>query len=241
MKNILLLIFLITFQIGNALAHALWLETNPNGQKCKKQQVHVYFGEYSYGIKEKPGEEAFEKVKNFKLWLVDPKGKKTELTTSATDSCFTAFFTPEKDGLYTIILDNNEIEVIDFTKYNFGIFKTHYHSVAKVLVGKSRENSTFSENPDGISLVDKSENAGETSIQVLYKGEPLAESEVEICLPDQWKKELKTDAEGMISFKTPWKATYLVEATIKEEVPGKYKDQDYEFVWHCGTYAINAK
>lgn len=243
MKNISVFIVIIGLAVltKHTSAHAIWLETKSSGIRDKEHQVHIYYGEYSYGIKEKPTGEAFEKVKNFKLWLVDPKGNKTVLNAAATDSCYSAFFTPDQDGLYAIMLYNNEIEVIDYTQYNFGIFKTHYHAVAKVMVGKASENSMAAENSTGLAIVDKSTTTREVNLCILYNDKPLADCEVEIFLPEQWKKSMKTDENGRISFKTPWKATYLVEATRKEEVPGTYNGQDYEFIWHCVTYAILSK
>lgn len=243
MKKISVLLFITGLAIltNHLSAHALWLETEPFGTKDKEHQIHIFYGEYSYGIKEKSSGEAFEKVKNFKLWLVAPNGKKTMLNAITTDSCFTASFIPQKEGLYTVVLDNNEIEVLDYTQYNFGIFKTHYHSVAKIQIGQAPGSSMLAENSNGLAIIDKSDSSREVNLQVLYMDKALTDCEVEISLPDQWKKIVKTDDNGMVSFKTPWKAHYLIEVTKKEEVPGTYRDKDYEFVWHCVTYFIKAK
>jgi len=29
-----------------------------------------------------------------------------------------------------------------------------------------------------------------------------------------------------------------VETTTKEEIPGTYNGEEYEFIWHCATYCI---
>ncbi|MEM7380145.1 MAG: DUF4198 domain-containing protein, partial [Bacteroidota bacterium] len=79
----------------------------------------------------------------------------------------------------------------------------------------------------------------ETKLQVLYKGKPLSGSEVKVFVSDQWSKTLETDDEGFVSFSRPWDTRYIVEATFKEEVPGTYKGEKYDFIWHCVTHFLN--
>ncbi len=74
---------------------------------------------------------------------------------------------------------------------------------------------------------------------VLFKSKPLADQEVVIYISDLWSKKLTTDENGEVRFKLPWdKTLYTVETTYNEDVPGKYEGRDYDFIWHCATYAI---
>lgn len=243
MKNYkILFTFLLTLLAGSSsFAHYLWLETAETGKKNKEHVVKVYFGEYTYGVIEDPSGENYENVKNFSLWVISPSGKKTPITTSVKDNAFQGTFTPKEDGTYTVVLNNNEIDVIDYTQYDFGIFKTHYHSTAKVVVG-DKNAPTAADNNAGLVVVNASDKQATQNssvvLQVLYKGEPLAEQEVDIYVSDLWSKKLTTDKEGKVSFTLPWKTKYTVETTKKEEVPGSYKGEDYEFIWHCATYCI---
>ncbi|UII29630.1 DUF4198 domain-containing protein [Fulvivirga ulvae] len=241
MKKLLLILSFLLIAVLQASAHYLWLETAETGKKNKEHVVKVFFGEYTYGVIEDPNGENYENVKNFSLWVISPSGKKTPITTSVKDNAFQGTFIPKEDGTYTVVLNNNEIDVIDYTQYDFGIFKTHYHSTAKVVVG-DKVTPTAADNNAGLVVVNASDKqAGENSpvvLQVLYKGEPLADQEVDIYVSDLWSKKLTTDKEGKVSFSLPWKTKYTVETTKKEEVPGSYKGEDYEFIWHCATYCI---
>ncbi len=232
-KAITLALFLLT--ANSLFAHYLWIETNPKGELNKEQEIRVYYGEYTYGVVEKVNGEAFPKVKDFTLWVIDPSGHKIELQTEASESFYTAKFTPSVNGTYTVLLNNDKIDVIDYTKYDFGIFKTHYHSVAKIQVGDPVK-ETIASNENGITLKDISESKEEIKLHVFFKGKPLPNNELKVFVADQWSKTLETDENGMVSFKLPWKTKYIVETTIKEEVPGKYNGKDYEFTWHCVTY-----
>ncbi|MEL4308025.1 DUF4198 domain-containing protein [Joostella sp. CR20] len=233
------LITFIAFLLISAptFAHYLWIETNTNGEVGKQQEVKVHFGEYTYGVIEEVNGDAFKNVNKFTLWLVSPSGEKTPLETSAKENYYAAAFTPKEKGTYTILLNNNEIDVIDYTQYDFGIFKTHYHAVANVNVG-NKTNDTATQNAEGITVKRISNNGEEVKLQVLYKDAPLAKNEVQVYVADQWSKTLHTDEEGYISFKKPWETKYILETTYKEEVPGTYNGEDYQFVWHCVTYCM---
>lgn len=240
MKKIILSICSIFLITASSFAHYLWIETNSNGIINKEQEIKVYFGEYTYGVIENVNGEAFLKVNNFTLWVVDPLGNKTQLKTKAEDTFYKANFTPIYNGTYTILLNNNQIDVIDYTQYDFGIFKTHYHSVAKVQVGKTK-NETYNLNENGISVKDVSTSTDEVKLQVLYKNEVLIKNEVKIYVQDLWSKTLESDANGIITFKLPFKTKYILETTKKEEIPGNYNGENYEFIWHCVTYTIPTK
>lgn len=240
MKKILFTIFGLIMCITTSKAHYLWIETNTIGTLNQEQEVRVYFGEYTYGIIEDVQSEAFNNVQEFSLWISDPLGNKTELKTSAEKKYYKAIFKPNMEGTYTVFLDNNRIKVMDYTQYDFGIFKTHYHAVAKVQVGNQLSN-TIAFNKDGLSIKNLSTNQQEVILQVLYKNAVLPKSEVTIAIDDLWTKKLTTNEEGILSFNLPWPTKYIVEATYKEEVPGIYNNEKYQFIWHCATYTIPSK
>lgn len=241
MNRIVSFSIVFLFRVLSAHAHYLWIETNPTSKIGKAQEVRVYFGEYTWDLRETPGGERFEPMKAFRVWVVSPSGKKTDLAFKQANNCYTSAFIPEEKGTYTLLLNNDEIEVIDYTEYDFGIFKTHYHSVAKVTVGDVL-NETVAENPNGLSLVDLSTQpfgAGkELTFKVLYKGEPLVKGELDIYVADQWSKKLYTDENGMVTLTLPWATKYVIEASKKEEVPGEYNGKPYQFIYHCVTYCI---
>lgn len=238
-----LLLFVLLFVSANSFAHFMWVETSPIGKINKKQEVKVFFGEYTYGLQEKVAEEAFGKMKNFEVWVISPSGEKTKLQMTPGELSYNGSFEPKANGTYTVALNNNNIDVIDYTQYDFGIFKTHYHSTAKVEVGGTPA-ETAAVNPDGLTLVDITKkvhaNDGEATFKVLYKGQPIKDQEVTVFIDNQWSKKVYTDKDGIIKFGLPWGVKYVMEATKKEEVPGKFNGKDYQFIWHCATYCIPA-
>lgn len=237
MKKLISTAAFILFATVQTFAHYLWIETSAYGKIGQQQEVKVFFGEYTYGEIEAVNGEAFPKVKDFTLWLVDVNGTRSQLTVSAKEDHYLGYFTPAQKGIYTVVLNNDAIDVIDYTQYDFGIFKTHYNSIAKVQIGKV-SGKTAAINDKGITVKDVSENTGEVKLQVLYKNQPLAKNELKIYVADLWSKTLETDEKGIVTFKKPWDTKYIVETTYEERVPGTYKGETYEFIWHCGTYCI---
>lgn len=240
MKKLTLIVSFILVALQSS-AHYMWLETASTGKLNRAHAVKVLFGEYTYGVIEKPGEEHFKAVEQFKVWVITPSGKKIEVETAPTAGAYEGKFLPTEKGTYTVILNNNEIGVIDYTQYDFGIFKTHYHATGRVVVGDEISSSKAA-NPDGLAILDVSEKfparGTEVSLKVLYKGEPIKDAEVVIYVADLWSKKLDTDEAGLIKFNLPWETKYMLEVTTKEEVPGTYKGEDYQFIWHCATYSV---
>ena len=237
MKKSIITIILLVFVATQSFAHYLWIETNPSGKIDQEQVVKVFYGEYTYGVIEKVNGDAFPKVKDFTLWIVDANGVKKQLKVTAKENHYLAHFTPKKNGTYTVVLDNDKIDVIDYTQYDFGIFKTHYNSSAKIQVGE-KISETIANNKNGITIKDISKTVDEIKLQVLYKGKALKENEVKIYVADLWSKTLYSDKDGFISFKLPWKSKYILETTFNEKVPGKFRGKEYQFIWHCATYCI---
>lgn len=235
-KSILTILFVVAVSV-QSFAHYLWIETAPTGTLNQEQEIKVFFGEYTYGLIEKVNEEAFSTVRNFTLWVLDSDGKKTTLKVTAKENYYVAYFTPTLNGTYTVLLNNDSIGVIDYTEYDFGIFKTHYHSVATFLVGATAT-ETLVQNDKGIALKYGTTTSDKVKLQVIYKNKALAKNEVKVYVSDLWSKTLETDEDGFISFKLPWKTKYIVETTVKEEVSGSYKGKAYEFIWHCATTCI---
>ncbi|QTE22610.1 DUF4198 domain-containing protein [Polaribacter cellanae] len=241
-KNIIsLVLFLATTPL---FAHYIWIETAPVGKQHTEHFIKVRFGEYTYGVLEKTDGDAFKSVSKFTLWVMSPSGKKTPLKVSAKEDFYAASFIPTEDGTYTIALDNKNIKVLDYTKYDYGIFKGQYHAKAKVVVGNTLSNFNKT-NTTGIEIIDLTDQefSKESTVllQVLFNGEPLKENELSVFVADLWSKKLKTDKEGKVTFKLPWETKYIVETIFEEKVPGTFKGLDYDFIWHCATYCISLK
>lgn len=232
---------ILFFTINQIFAHYIWIETNAIGTINSTHNLKIRFGEFSDGVFEKVNSENFKSVADFKMWLIDPAGKKTLLQVNAKNDYYAASFTPKTNGTYTLVLDNKNMKVLDFTKYDYTTFKPQYHAKARVVIGFNSKNTTKT-NPDSIEIIDLTSKNYKVNKEVIllvqYKQKPLIKSEVKLFIADNWTKTLTTDKEGKVSFKLPWKTTYTIETTYEEKTPGTYQGRDYKLVWHCATYCI---
>ncbi len=239
-KSILTILLLFVFT--PIFAHYIWIETTPIGTLNNEHSIKIRFGEYTHGVIEKVNGKSFSSVKDFSVWVIAPNGTKTALQVTPQLNYYKAVFTPTEKGTYTIALDNKKMNVLDFTKYNYTIFKPQYHAKAKVIVGDVVANQKET-NSDSIEIVDISKTPftqnSKVILKVLYKGKPLAKNEVSIFVQDGWTKKATTNKNGEITFKLPFKTTYTLETTFEEKTPGKFKGKDYKLIWHCATYCIN--
>ena len=120
-------LFLMLFAAPQLFAHALWIETKATGTKGKAQEISVYFGEFSDNDITK-ADKWFSDLKDFSLILVSPSKKETKLTSKALDNKYQAFFTPDEDGVYTVVMHHKVKDV-------YGTMVLDYNSSATVVVG----------------------------------------------------------------------------------------------------------
>ncbi|WP_282084937.1 DUF4198 domain-containing protein [Aquimarina algiphila] len=239
MKRTLKIALLLLLISTKSFAHFFWIETNTKGTINKEHEVRIYFGEFGSNVVEKTNGEVFQDAKHFIVWVIDQKGNKTELKTTATESYYTGKFIPKLEGTYSIILDNKKYKVLDYTKYDYGIFRPQYHSITKVEIGNNIQHKTAAVNPESITIIDLSSEKEKVKIQVLFKEQPLAEAEVTVFMKDNWSKKINTDKNGMIVFNLPFKTRYVIEATHEDKVPGSYNGLKYQFTWHCAVLTVN--
>ena len=68
MKTLKILgLFILLLLAKPAFAHYLWIETVATGKQNQKQEVRVYFGEYTYGVIEEVAGDAFKGVSDFNI------------------------------------------------------------------------------------------------------------------------------------------------------------------------------
>ncbi|WP_233899942.1 DUF4198 domain-containing protein [Tenacibaculum piscium] len=241
MKNsIVTLIFLFSF--SSVFAHYVWIETAQKGVLNEEHSIKIRFGEYTQGLVEKTNSTAFKNLKDFTLWVITPQGTKEVLDTFIKDDYYLAKYTPTQNGTYTIAFDTKEIKVLDYTMYDYTIFKPQYHAKSKFYVG-DKLSVIKKTNTESIEIIDQTTTPfslnSKVELKVLYKGKPLINNEISLFMKDSWLKKLKTDKFGIVSFNLPFQTKYTLETTFEEKVAGIFKGKEYQLIWHCATYCID--
>ncbi|WP_343701262.1 DUF4198 domain-containing protein [Chitinophaga sp.] len=214
-------------------AHALWIETSPTGKKGQPQEVRVFWGEFA-DKDISPLDKWFSDTKSYKLSVITPDKKVIPLTSAPGTDHYKAFFTPESDGVYTVVMIHSVKDLYHGSRLD-------YHASAAVVVGNNAA-AAASANANPLKVetparhtykVNESINLG-----VLADQAPAKSSEVEVVAPNGWIKKLYTDSTGTTTFTPLWPGRYMVEVAKTEKKAGDHNGKPYEAIWRCATYCI---
>ncbi|WP_134685448.1 DUF4198 domain-containing protein [Brevibacillus migulae] len=235
-----------------AFAHDGWSQTNaPIIASGEVSYVELLLGNHSnhhasYRIEGKWSTDTS------KVFVTTPAGKKSDITATlfytgemketeepGKNNSYISTFSASQPGAYIISVEGDSIfksgEVASRTLRNAKSFVA-VSDIPTLERVKGLKGFSKPVSPDRAELVPQFNPAAITpdqnvSVQLLLKGKPLADTEVSIIRRSTSDAQvLKTDKDGLISFKTGPADYYLLRAkpTTAEKEAGKYDTTNYE-------------
>jgi hypothetical protein len=64
--------------------------------------------------------------------------------------------------------------------------------------------------------------------KVFYQGKPLARAKAELIAESGWKRDFKTDEQGVFETTLPWRGGYVIEVAHTDATPGKLGEEAYD-------------
>lgn len=243
------LLFLLAVPVW---AHDGWSQTNaPIVAPGEVSYVELLFGNHSnhhasYRIEGKWS------IDTTKVYVTTPAGKKSDITSTVfytgeekevnepgKNNYYVTSFSSSTPGAYIVSVEGDSIfkhgdvasRTLRSAKSFVAVGDIPTWQRVQFLKGFSRQVS-----PDRAEFVPQFNPAAVTtnqtvSVQLLLKGQPLAETEVSLIRRSTSDAQsLKTDANGMVSFATGPADYYLLRAkpTLDEKEAGKYDATNYE-------------
>jgi hypothetical protein len=235
-KTFFLSILCLLFVQNSAKAHGYWLEVAGNNKINTAVKVQIMFGEYENKLREKG--DKLTVMKDFKAYMIDPSGKKTEIALIQTETAFEGTFTPTQNGMYQIMAINDTREVQDWTKYGMGIVKPVEYLRQNYAVGaKAAAPSTPTMGIDAHVVV-----SGKThTVSLVKNGQPYAKAKVVVTNPGGWEKNLIADAAGVVKFDATEPGMYLIETEYMDKTAGKYLDKEYAAIRNKFGFSVMIK
>lgn len=233
----LIVALLLFVSAPSLLAHALWIETKTTGTKGKPQEISVYFGEFSDNDITK-ADKWFSDLKDFTLVVISPSKKEIKLKSTALENKYQAFFTPDEDGVYTVLMHHTVKDV-------YGTMKLDYNSSATIVVGNKLTGNEAKANNNKISVF--AENAAtltkntKVSAVALYNLTVAKKEKIKVIAPNGWEKELWTNENGEFSFTPIWSGNYMIEFSQTEKSAGEQNGKKYDEIWKMATYQLSVK
>lgn len=237
MKRIPIILFALFFlNAGNLLAHALWIETYGPAQKGVKQTVKVFWGEFEENEHD-PVDKWFSDIRDFKLFVTGPDGKKAPLATVQQADHFLAEFTPEEEGVYLFTISHDARDL-------GGTTKLQYNSVAVIKIGKSAKGNEAGFNTDQLRIWSDAATSYKlnrpVSLDIFQKGIQAEKVHVSVFSPSGWKKDFQTDANGNVTFSPLWPGRYQAEASsYSGEEAGEHNGKAHKAVRRTATYTFD--
>ncbi len=76
--------------------------------------------------------------------------------------------------------------------------------------------------------------------KVFYQGKPLAKAKAELIAESGWKREFKTDEQGVFEATLPWRGSYVIEVAHTDATPGKLGEEAYDSSRSASTLFVRA-
>jgi hypothetical protein len=200
--------------VGTAAAHTIWVEREGDGAR-------LYFGEFDENLREgSPG-------------LLDRL--KPEAKVAGSDKALTL----DKQATFFAVagpLAKDDSIVVE----NVAVTERRGERPTKVLnrLG-ARTVTDFKELP-AVNTLDIVPAGKPGQFKVFYQGKPLAKAKAELIAESGWKREFKTDEQGLFEATLPWRGGYVIEVQHTDATPGKLGEEAYDSVRCAGTLFVRA-
>jgi len=238
-----------------AEAHFVWVETEATAPADQGQPVKVYFGEYAEFLREERGGR-LDSIDGVTLRVQDPKRGKTDVPLTKQVNHFVGSVSSCVPGRNAVVAEQTKAPVQDLRKHDLGIVKPMFYARTYfVCLEESRVNEHERDHstPLALDLIPLTTGlnlasgrvtpgpGGEIVVKAIFNGQRLPGTQVLVHAPNGWDKELKTDAEGIVSFTPLWPGRYVLEMIHVEKTPGEFEGTAYEALRHRSTLALQVR
>jgi hypothetical protein len=203
---------LLSFGLSGAAAHSIWVEREGDGAR-------LYFGEFDENLREgSPG-------------LLDRL--KPEAKVAGSDKALKL----DKQATFFAVagpLAKDDSVIAE----NVAITERRGDKPTKVLnrLG-ARTVADFKELP-AVNTLDIVPAGKPGQFKVFYQGKPLAKAKAELIAESGWKREFKTDEQGLFEATLPWRGGYVIEVQHTDATPGKLGEEAYDSVRCASTLFV---
>lgn len=236
-KKSLLLIALFTLGSIRLFAHALWIKTAGTATKGQQHLVEIIWAEDGKN-EQMPVGKWFSDMEDFTLLATSPDGTRQQIPVTANKDRYTAYFTPDTDGIYMLSITHTAKDL-------GGTTKLEYNAMAIVNVGEITSAMEIPTIDNELKLTGDFKNSYPSgkaiSLSYLFKDTQKEKTQVEVFSPSGWNKTFETDAKGNVEIPLLWSGHYGVEASYyAEDEAGSYNDKPFKATWRCVTYSFDS-
>jgi uncharacterized GH25 family protein len=189
---------------GAAAAHSIWIEREGDGAR-------IYFGEFDENLREaSPG-------------LLDRL--KPEAKVAGSDK---ALKVDKQAAFFAVAGPVGKDDSI--VAENVAITERRGDKPTKVLTRLGARTVADFKEQAAVNTLDIVPAGKPGLFKVFYQGKPLAKAKSELIAESGWKREFKTDEQGVFEAPMPWRGAYVIEVQHADATPGKLGEEAYDSV-----------
>ena len=200
--------------IGAASAHSLWLERQGDG-------LRLYFGEFEENLREaSPG-------------LLDRLSPQAKVAVAGDK----ALKVDKTAGFFTVAGAVSADDSVVVEDVRISERRTAEKTTRMLSRLGARYVADFKERPP-VNTLDVVPAGKPGAFKVFYQGKPLAKAKAELIAESGWKREFKTDEQGVFEAPLPWRGAYVIEVQHTDATPGKRGEEAYDSVRCASTLFV---
>lgn len=234
MKNIFYVLFFLLLS-NLAYADGYWLELESSGKKGDPVMIKIRYG----GVNEnkeryiKSGED-LNKMKDFVVEVIDPDGKKSEISIQQKNDFWIGYYIPETDGTYHIFAIDEKLPVVEREEQKQNIKPSQYLQTTFVINKETDSRITMPYLNLEVNLQNKA-----AIVSAYIDGKPAEKGTLlRIFLPNNQDIKISINEKGTAWIPLPLKGQYLVRLDKTTEQEGTFEGKKYFTERHRCDYSL---
>lgn len=217
-------------------ASAYWMDINGSGIINQPVQIRIYYGNIDdSGVRKPQTGLELTLTGEFKITVIDEKGKRTSFPIVLKGDGWETTFTPHENGTYQILGINNTHPVVDRSKTGGKNILPIDYLCAAYTVGSTAAVTKPAQFLDIITY----QKYKIVVVKAFNNGSPAAPStKIRVFNPENWEKELSTDEHGEAVFMPTMKGLYIIREDWVDPKSGSYKGISYSSIRHRCNYFL---
>lgn len=230
------LLFLLSCLPLISQAHGYWFAIEGSGKVNQPVQIQICFGEIDqYNIRHRETGPELAELGDFKVTVIDEKGKHTVVSISPKTDCWEGTFIPHEKGVYQILALNESLPVVDRSKTG----GKNVRPIDYLCAAYSVEHTGYVEKPVQFLDIVTATKDQMIIVRAFNNGNPAANgTKLRVFNPQNWEKSIETDAHGEAAFMPVMKGLYIIRQDYNLAKPGNYKGLPYTSIRYRCNYSL---
>lgn len=217
-------------------AHGYWFAIKGPGKINEPVQIQICFGEIDqYNIRHRETGPELIQLGDFKVTVIDEKGKHIVIGITRKADCWEGTFIPQEKGVYQILALNESLLVVDRSKTG----GKNVRPIDYLCAAYTVEHTGYIEKPVQFLDIVTATRDGMVIVKAFNNGNPAVNgTKLRVFNPQNWEKSIEIDPHGEAAFMPVMKGLYIIRQDYNLAEPGSYKGVPYQMIRYRCNYSL---